>query len=81
MLGCLPDAVATFEALARDPGAALDLPAYNAMVHALARAGEMAAAESMLDTASRLAEAQGERLCTQALAAPASLPGPARPWV
>lgn len=59
MLGCLPDAVATFEALARDPGAALDLPAYNAMVHALARAGEMAAAESMLDTARRLAEAQG----------------------
>jgi leucine-rich PPR motif-containing protein len=58
-LGRVSDAVAAFEALSRDPGAAMDLIAYNAMVDAFARAGDMTAAESMLRTACACAERTG----------------------
>lgn len=59
LLGQVPEAVAAFEALSRDPGAAMDLTSYNAMVAAFARSGEMAAAESMLQSACAFATRKG----------------------
>lgn len=46
--GRLPDAVTAFENLSKDPHATVDIAAYNAMVDAFARSGEMEAAEKML---------------------------------
>ena len=47
--GKLSDAVTAFENLSKDPHASIDIAAYNAMVDAFARSGEMQAAEKMLD--------------------------------
>jgi leucine-rich PPR motif-containing protein len=58
-LGQVAEAAGTFEALLRDRSAAPDLRAYNAMVDALARNGDMAAAERMLQAATDLASKQG----------------------
>lgn len=52
--------MATFEALCKDSNVALDVPAYNAAVDVLARAGEMDAAERLAEAAERLAKKQGE---------------------
>ena len=60
--GQLRDAISSFEALSRDRGARLDLPAYNATVDALARAGDMPAAERLLTAACSFAKTQGEEL-------------------
>eukprot|EP00889_Picochlorum_renovo_P001348 jgi/Picre1/28378/NNA_003783.t1 len=55
--GRLPDAVTAFENLSKDPHAIVDIAAYNAMVDAFARSGEMQAAEKMLDTTCTFASA------------------------
>lgn len=57
--GELAAAVSSFESLSRDKSATLDIAAYNAMVDALARCGEMQAAEAMLDRASSFAQRAG----------------------
>ena len=55
----MAEAMAVFEALRQDPNVVLDVPAYNASVAALARGGEMAAAERLAEAAARLAKKQG----------------------
>lgn len=55
-VGRVADAVGAFESLSRDPNAAMDVAAYNAMVDAFARTGEMAAAEKMVDSACKFAK-------------------------
>lgn len=55
----MAEAAAAFEALLRDRSAAPDLRAYNALVDALARNGDMAAAERMLGAACDWAAKQG----------------------
>ena len=62
-LGHGGDAAAAFEALLRDRSAAVDVRAYNALVDALARNGDMAAAERMLERAAELADKQGRWGC------------------
>jgi leucine-rich PPR motif-containing protein len=59
-LGQVGEAMATFQALVRDRSAAADLAAYSAAVDALARNGDMAAAERMLEAAQAMADKQGE---------------------
>ena len=58
-LGQVSEAVAAFEALSRDPNAAMDIAAYNAMVDAFAVAGDMGAAENMLQRACEFATRAG----------------------
>lgn len=58
-MGQVAEAAAAFEALLRDRSAAPDLRAYNALVDALARNGDMAAAERMLSAATEMASKQG----------------------
>jgi leucine-rich PPR motif-containing protein len=58
-LGQVSEAVSAFEALSRDRSAVMDLTAYNAMTDAFARAGDMTAAESMLQTACAFAKRMG----------------------
>lgn len=58
-LGEVSEAVAAFEALSRDPNAAMDIRAYNAMVNAFAMAGDMGAAENMLTKACEFANRVG----------------------
>lgn len=58
-LGRLADVAAAFESLLRDRSAAPDLRAYNAMVDALARNGDMGAAERMLGAATEFADSKG----------------------
>ena len=55
----LPAAVAAFEKLSKDEHADLDIAAYNAMVDAFARSGEMQAAEKMLQRACSFASNTG----------------------
>ena len=55
----LPAAVAAFENLSKDKHAYLDIAAYNAMVDAFARSGEMQAAEKMLQRACSFASRSG----------------------
>lgn len=55
----LPAAVASFEKLSKDRHADLDIAAYNAMVDAFARSGEMQAAEKMLQRACSFASSSG----------------------
>ena len=57
--GDLPEAVAAFEALSSDRSATMDIAAYNAMVDALTRCGEMEAAEAMLQRTSAFAQRNG----------------------
>lgn len=61
-MGRVAEAAGAFEALLRDRSAAVDVRAYNAMVDALARNGDMAAAERMLERATDLADRQGARV-------------------
>lgn len=58
-LGQVSEAVGAFEALSRDPNAAMDIAAYNAMVDAFAVAGDMGAAENMLQRAAEFAKRSG----------------------
>lgn len=58
-LGQLTEAVGTFESLSRDKNASMDVAAYNAMVDAFARAGEMEAAERMLQSTCKFASQMG----------------------
>ena len=58
-LGQVSEAVAAFESLSRDPNAAMDITAYNAMVAAFAQSGDMTAAESMLQRACSFAKRVG----------------------
>lgn len=58
-LGEVSEAVAAFEALSRDPNAAMDIRAYNAMVNAFSMAGDMGAAENMLTKACEFATRVG----------------------
>lgn len=53
--GRLTEAVSIFETLTKDPNASIDIAAYNAMVDAFSRSGEMAAAEKMLERAQNFA--------------------------
>lgn len=53
--GKLSEAVTAFETLSKDPHSLMDIAAYNAMVDAFARSGEMQAAEKMLERACRFA--------------------------
>lgn len=55
----LSEAVTTFENLTKDRHASVDIAAYNAMVDAFARSGEMQAAEKMLERACTFAENSG----------------------
>jgi pentatricopeptide repeat protein len=55
----LPAAVAAFEKLSKDKHADLDIAAYNAMVDAFARLGEMQAAEKLLQRACNFASNAG----------------------
>jgi len=55
----LKSAVAAFEKLSKDRHADLDIAAYNAMVDAFARSGEMQAAERMLQRACSFAASLG----------------------
>jgi len=55
----LPAAVAAFEKLSKDKHADLDIAAYNAMVDAFARLGEMQAAEKLLQRACNFASSAG----------------------
>ena len=55
----LPAAVDAFEKLSKDKHADLDIAAYNAMVDAFARSGEMQAAEKMLQRACSFASSAG----------------------
>lgn len=59
-LGRVIDAVATFEKLSLDPNAIMDIAAYNAMVDAFARGGDMEAAEKMLERACEFARHLGK---------------------
>eukprot|EP00887_Chlorella_sp_A99_P001891 scaffold18.g1891.t1 len=59
-LGRPLQALALFEALQGDAGAQLDLPAYCALTDALARVGDMAAAERLLKLACAFAQQQGK---------------------
>jgi len=58
-LGQVSEAVAAFESLSRDPNAAMDIRAYNAMVDAFSMAGDMGAAENMLVKACEFATRVG----------------------
>jgi pentatricopeptide repeat protein len=58
-LGAVSEAVAAFESLSKDPNAAMDIRAYNAMVNAFAMAGDMGAAENMLGKACEFANRIG----------------------
>lgn len=59
-LGRVLDAVATFEKLSLDTNAVMDIAAYNAMVDAFARGGDMVAAEKMLERACEFARNLGK---------------------
>ena len=58
-LGQVGEAGTAFEALLRDRSASVDVRSYNAMVDALARNGDMQAAEAMLTTVCEMASRQG----------------------